>query len=46
MFNNYVIICNVDILNSFNPELQLNDTESASKSKLVDLLAQLRVLKS
>ena len=25
---------NVDILNSFNPELQLKDTESASRNKL------------
>ena len=28
----------VDILNFFNPELQLEDTESAIKSKLVELL--------
>ena len=32
---------NVDILNSFNPELQLKDTESAIKSKLIELLTQL-----
>ena len=33
---------NVEILNSFNPELQLEDTESAVKSKLIDLSIQLK----
>ena len=33
------------ILNSFNPELQLKDTESAIKIKLIELLAQLRGFK-
>ena len=33
------------ILNSFNPELQLKDTESAIKSKLIDLLTQLKGFK-
>ena len=33
---------NVEILNSFNPELQLKDTESAIKSKLLGLLSELR----
>ena len=33
---------NVEILNSFNPELQLKDTESAIKSKLINLLVQLK----
>ena len=32
---------NVEILNSFNPELQFKDTESTIKSKLIDLLAKL-----
>ena len=32
---------NVDILNYFNPEQQLKDTESAIKSKLIELLTQL-----
>ena len=32
---------NVDILSSFNPELQLKDTESVIKSKLIELLTQL-----
>ena len=34
--------CNVEILNSFNPELQLKQSESAIKSKLIDLLSELR----
>ena len=29
---------NVEILNSFNPELKLKDSESSIKSKLIDLL--------
>ena len=33
---------NVDILNSFNPELQLRDTESAVKNKLKKLLSELK----
>ena len=32
-------------MNSFNPELQLKDTESAIKSKLIGLLTQLRGFK-
>ena len=36
---------NVEILNSFNPELQLKDTESVSKSKLKELLTQLKGFK-
>ena len=36
---------NVEILNSFNPELQLKDTESAIKSKLIELLTQLKGFK-
>ena len=32
--------CNVEILNSFNPELQLKQSESAIKSKLIDLLSE------
>ena len=31
-------IYNVEFLNSFNPELQLKDTESAIKNKLIELL--------
>ena len=33
---------NVEILNSFNPELQLKDTESTIKSKQIELLTQLK----
>ena len=29
-------------MNSFNPELQLKDTESAVENKLIDLLSKLR----
>ena len=36
---------NVEILNSFNPELQLKDTESAIKSKVMEILTQLRGFK-
>ena len=37
---------NVEIFNSFNLKLQLKDTESTVISKLIDLLTQLRGLKS
>ena len=36
---------NVEIPNSFNPELQLRDTECTNKSKLIDLLTQLKGFK-
>ena len=36
---------NVDILNSFDPELQLKDTEFAIKSKLIELPTQLKGFK-
>ena len=36
---------NVKILNFFNPELQLKETESSIKSKLIDLLSELRGFK-
>ena len=32
----------VEISNSFNPEMQLKDTESAMKSKLIKWLSQLK----
>ena len=35
----------IKILNSFNPELQLKDTESAIRNKLIDLLTKLRGFK-
>ena len=36
---------NVEIFNSFDPELQLRDTESVIKSKLINLWSELRGLK-
>ena len=33
---------NVKILNCFNPELQVKDIESSIKSKLIDLLPELK----
>ena len=44
-FKSYASTYNVEILNSFNPELQLKDTESAIKSKLIELLTQLKGFK-
>ena len=41
-FKGYACSYNVEILSSFNPELHLKDTESAIKSKLIELLSQLR----
>ena len=38
LFKDYVSTFNTKILNSFNPELQLKDTESVIKNKLIDLL--------
>ena len=42
----YTSTYNVEILNVFNPELQLKDTESSIKNKLIDLLSELRGSKS
>ena len=36
---------NVEILNSFNPELQLKDAESVIKSNLIELLTHLKGFK-
>ena len=41
-----VITCNVEILNSFNPELQFKDTEFAIKNKLTNLLFDINGLNS
>ena len=41
-FKGYASTCNVEILNFFKPELQLKDTESAIKRKLIELLTQLK----
>ena len=37
-FKGYTSLYNVEILNSFNSELKLKDTESEIKNKLIDLL--------
>ena len=44
-FKDYANTNNVEILNSFNSELQLKDTESAIKSKIIELLNQLKGFK-
>ena len=44
-FKGYASSSNVEVLNSFNPELQLKDTESAIKRKLIELLTQLKGFK-
>ena len=44
-FKGFATSYNVTILNSFNLELQLKDIESAIKSKLIDLLTQLKGFK-
>ena len=44
-FKGYVSSYNVEILNYFNPDLQLKDTESAIKNKLTDLLTGLKGFK-
>ena len=41
-FKGYASAYTVEILNSFNPELQLKYTESAIKGKLIEFLTQLR----
>ena len=38
-------LINVEILNFFNPDLQLKDKESAIKNKVIDLLTKLKDLK-
>ena len=44
-FKGYESTYNGEILNSFDPELQFKDTESAIKSKLIQLLTQLKGFK-
>ena len=44
-FKGYASTYNDEILNSFNPKLQLKDTESAIKSNLIELLTQLNGFK-
>ena len=45
-FKEFASTYNIEILNFFNSELQLNDRESAIKSELIELLTQLKVLNS
>ena len=42
-FKGFASTYHVEILNSFNPELQLKDTESVIKNKLLDLLSKFKV---
>ena len=44
-FQSYANTCNFKIWNTFDPELQLEDTVSAIKSKLIELLTQLKGFK-
>ena len=44
-FKDYESTYNVETLNSFNPELQIQHIESEIKSKLLELLTQLKSLK-
>ena len=44
-YKEYPSIYGVEISNSFNPELQLKDTEYAIRNKLIDLLTELKVFK-
>ena len=44
-FIGYASTDNIEILNFFNPELQIKDTESAIKSKLIDFLSKLKGFK-
>ena len=44
-FKGYASSYNVEILISFNPELQLKDTESAVKNELINLLSELKDFK-
>ena len=44
-FKRYTSSYNVEILNSFTPELELNNTESSIKNKLINLLTELKGFK-
>ena len=44
-FKGYTSSYHVEILNYFNPELQLKETKSAIKYKIIDLLSELKGLK-
>ena len=38
----YVHVCNIEVLDFFNPELQLINTKSVMKNKLKDILSDLK----
>ena len=44
-FKGYASANNAEILNSFNPELQVKDTEFAIKNELTKSLSELRAFK-
>ena len=44
-FKGYPTAYNVEVLNSFRPELQLKDTESAIRNGLIDLLIEFKSFK-
>ena len=44
-FEGYVIFYYVEILSSFNPELQFKDAKSETENKLIDLMPKLKSFK-
>ena len=44
-YKGYASYYNVEILNSYNPEIQLKDTEYAIENKIIDLFTELKDLK-
>ena len=44
-YKGYASSYNVEILNSYNPEIQLKDTEYVIENKLIDLFTELKDLK-
>ena len=44
-FKGYASSYNFDILNYFNPELQLKDTESGIRNRLIEILTELKSFK-
>ena len=44
-YRGYLSTYNAKILNSFNPELQLKDTESAVENKIINVLSEFRGFK-
>ena len=44
-YRGYLSTCNAKFLNSFNPELQLKDTQSAVENKIINVLPEFRGFK-